>query len=171
VVVRGGDINGTALRADQLAVTVRLGQPIRGVVTASLENPHADNGILPVVAVSTWGDHSGAYRTVTPDAPAGSSELSVPLDLDPPASPGIYHVIIAAAAEKEPSHVASGTNWDVGAAVWGNEMDIAAWTPDLIDAAMRYGSVYTPWMDGRRQRWRQDIGAAALRIRVAEALP
>lgn len=169
--VRAGSINGTALRGDQLAVSVQPGQPIQGMVTIDVENPHADNGILPVVAVPTWGNSPDAYRTITRDAPSGRSEFTASLDLTAPAWSGVYHIIIAAAAEKEPSQVASGTNWDAGAAAWGNEMDIAAWTPDLIDAAMRYGSVYTPWMDGRRQRWRQDIGAAALRIRVAEALP
>ena len=60
----------------------------------------------------------------------------------PPAPPGHRHVVLAFGAEDSADHLMSGTNWAVGAPVWGDGNDLA----ELPEA-----QVQTLWRTGRVQ--------------------
>jgi hypothetical protein len=167
--ILSASLNGQTTDLASPTFFVQEGAPIRGRVSFQIDNPHPDQASFPVVCVPTWGRHSSSYITATPDAPTGVSEMAVNLLLPAPPGPGTYHVIIAGVAETDPAHVALGTNWAGGDAVWNNDTDIASWGPELLDAAARDGAVTPPWLDSRSRRWRTEAGAAVIRVVVGES--
>jgi len=164
-------LNDRTIDGSTPSFTVPAGAHIKGRARIQLHNPHSERATFPIVYVPSWGSRSSSFVTVTPSAPSGDSERWVEITLPPPPRQGVHHIVVAGAAEKEAAHVASGTNWAAGVPIWDNDTDIAGWTPELIETAMRYGAVAPPWLDSRSRRWRTEAGAAVLRVVVESRLP
>lgn len=131
---------------DPLAPLVRVAPraPIEGWVEVAIHNVHKPTASFTPVEVVTWGDHRTGAKGLGISPPRGDSRHVVQVARVAPERPGTYHIILAAAAETDAEYVASGTNWPVGAPLWNNGTDIAAWPVDRIGEAARQGYVVAP---------------------------
>lgn len=167
--LHGGFLAGQMVEAEAPVVTVRPGAPLSGWVDIEVENTHGSSGDFHVVETPTWGSHADSFRALRGRFPPGPSRHTAHIDRTAPAEPGVYHLIVAGATESSPELVASGTNWPIGAAVWEDGTDIAAWSVDVIDEAVRTGGVDAPWLletDANTVHYVSPMRVAAVAVRV-----
>jgi DNA-binding SARP family transcriptional activator len=145
------------------------------------------------VAVELQLGYTSPYNAASMMAaavPAWPSARQNPIELGPFATPtrdgtryatfsfvapetiGNYRIFLVLAAESDGAHIASATNWAVGAPIWNDGNDIADWGEPQAIAARQSGHVA---VDGwRYTKYRgpalTDVGAAVIAVRVTPSL-
>jgi hypothetical protein len=146
ITVTAADVPGLDLTGATPMIHVDAGAQITGTVDIEVFNAHGSNTEFPVILTPTWGEHSTSWREVARSVRPGYTRHRARVSLVAPARPGTYHIVFAASAELTAAQVASGTHWRVGAPVWDNEADVAAWSPPLLNAAEKGESFRPPWL-------------------------
>ena len=164
--LQGGVLAGQALDPANPTVHVSPAARVAGWVDVRVENRHKSTGGVYVIETPTWGDHSTSFRHVDVETPPGESRHVVSIDREAPDQAGVYHIVLAGAAETSPEFVASGTNWPHERPVWDNVTDIAGWSATEIDAAIATGTVIAPWVHTEGNVARSEAGAVAVRVVV-----
>ena len=161
-----GSVNGVPLDSTNPVIYARPGEMLRGHLTVDVFNSHGEESGFHVIETPTWGEPRESFGVVARNPPPGRSQQTIALDRPAPSVPGVYHIIVAAAAETRPDEVASGTSWTNDGAVWGNGLDIASWDAGVMREAMETGSVEALWLMNHGARETRQLGAAAIPLTV-----
>ena len=171
IAVTATDVPGLDLADAAPAIRVAPGGEIAGTVDIEVFNAHGSNTEFPVIVTPTWGEHSTSWREVARSVRPGFTEHRARLSLVAPSRPGVYHVVFVGAPETTAEQVASGTHWRIGAAVWNNQADVAAWSASPMNAAARGETIQPPWLcagaAGNPPAIRSALGPAAIAITVS----
>jgi len=158
-------INGTVLTGDHHAIQAGVGESIRGMLKLRYWSYWGAAAVM-LGATPTWGDKRHAFVTLAPlVTPALNRGLEVPVSLPGPEHAGTYHLILFFQAEPDVQWIASGTNWTVGHAIWGDGNDIADWNESQLAAARSTGLVVTQVVRPQG-RLTQFVPAAVIDIQV-----
>lgn len=134
-------------------LSVFPGASIVGTVHLQTFNAGRRDAIAPLVYTPSWGDPSSSWRLVNNWIPTGQSEQTAQVFVTAPAVPGRYFLAFAFQWEKGGDHVASATNWSLGADRWGDGNDIAALSEAQIAEAQANGSTTANWLAGDPPRF------------------
>jgi hypothetical protein len=104
--------------------------------------------VAPLIYTASWGDPSSSWKSVNDWIPSGQSNQTAPLSLVAPENPGVYHIIFAFEWEKGGEHVASGTNFPLGAPRWHDGHDVASLSGDKLAEAQARGYTTMTWLFG-----------------------
>jgi RNA polymerase sigma-70 factor (ECF subfamily) len=162
----GGSLAGNPVDPADPVVTIAPGSRLSGWLDISVTNEHLASGEFRVIETPTWGTHAAAFREVNIHVPPGATRHIVNVDRRAPLVTGVYHLILAGAAETEARFVASGTNWPHNAPVWDNGTDIAGWNDRQIAVATTSGTVMAPWLSAEGDFGATEVGAVAVRVVV-----
>jgi hypothetical protein len=136
-------LNGITLTPSARVLPASPGDSIVGSVLLRYNTDWPAAAVM-LTAVPTWGDRRTNFVNLGPlVTPARDLRRAADLRLVAPNRPGCYHVILAFGAEDAVSYVASGTNWQVGAPIWGDGNDIVDWSAADLREADSSGVVHS----------------------------
>ncbi len=143
-------VNDVTLDPESRTLVLAPGDSLTGMVDLRYTSKWPAAAIMLGVT-PTWGDRRTAFVTLGPlVTPVEDQPQSVHIAFVAPRDPGVYYLIFAFQAETSVEDVFSGTNWAVGAPVWGDGNDLVDWSPEQIEEANLTGRV--------RWRWLKTIG-------------
>lgn len=166
-----GTIAGHYVTPVNRTLTVMPGALLTGELHVQVNSTFPAGSPMALGVTSTWGVPQISYTDLgsLPTPVAGLSK-TIPIYMEAPTQPGIYYIISAFYGDYEAGQVMSATHSSVGANVWHNGDDIAAWTPATIDMANAYGTVLVnylfPWGNNPRS-----VPATAIKIVVSTSDP
>jgi sugar lactone lactonase YvrE/tetratricopeptide (TPR) repeat protein len=137
-----------SVSATNKILSVFPGASIIGTVHLQTSNAGRRDAIAPLVYTPSWGDPSSSWRLVNNWIPTGQSEQTAQVFITAPAAPGRYFLAFAYQWEIGGDHVASATNWSLGADRWGDGNDIAELSDAQIAEAQANGSTTDNWLAG-----------------------
>jgi hypothetical protein len=140
-----GEINGKTIDPSNPQIVVSPGEDISGRVTIEVKNSGESSWIFPVIATPSWGDHKTSYWIIASHQNPGVKTYNVNINLKAPDKPGEYYIIFVANWELDGGDVASATNWRVGEEHWNDGNDVADWSSEIIDEAIKNGLVLVDW--------------------------
>ncbi len=144
--ITGGSGSFAAVSASNNTITVAPDTPLSGNVTMTVINNGPPSAVAPLIGTPSWGSDSSSYWSVNNSVPTGTSTQTSVVSLRAPSTPGIYHILFAFQLELGADHVASATNWAVGADKWNDGNDIAQFSPTQIAEAQRFGCAADDWL-------------------------
>ena len=162
-----GRLNGQELTPTDRVLAIAPGEEIQGEVVLRYSSYWAAASVI-LGAFPTWGDRRESFVAVSALATPVINAISRhSVEVPGPDRPGDYHLIFAFAAETEARWIASGTNWAVGAPMWGDGNDLADLAGSAFDEANRSGGVQVPWYFEQLHRYDPMILAATvIEVRV-----
>ncbi|HUC62077.1 MAG TPA: hypothetical protein VMF53_08980 [Alphaproteobacteria bacterium] len=146
VISGSGDFSG--ISSTNKTVNTSPSKVLRGSVTLRALNLGPSFAVAPLIYTPSWGDPSRSWRLINNWIPSGQSDQIANLSLVAPEIPGVYHVIFAFEWEIGGDHVASGTNYPLGADRWNDGHDIASLSSDKILQAQETGYTSMDWLYG-----------------------
>ncbi len=124
IFLTGGALNGQPLSPTEWTISVAPGEPITGNVLAQVHTTGSGPGVVfPLGYTWTWGLRQTAMVLLSSDAPFGTSNWNVPINLSAPTTPGTYYILFGVRGEFTLTQVFSATNWTAGSGVWGDGND------------------------------------------------
>lgn len=126
-------------------VTLAPGQEIRGEVVFRYSAYWPAASVI-LGAFPGWGDKRENFVTISAlPTPVIDAITRHQVAIRGPEHPGDYLLIFAFAAETDTRWIASGTNWSVGAPLWGDGNDLADLSAPALEEAHRLGRLPVSW--------------------------
>ncbi len=165
----GGTLNNVDL-SQKDRIVVGPGVAINGTLRVATESYWNAGQTVRMVTTPSWGDPQTEYADQGAVSP-GETVHEVPVSLHAPQTAGVYSVIVAFRAGLDAAQLASMTEPSYAAPVWGDDNDIARWTPGQIEEANERGRVIGQLLidDGAYQD--TYVPAAAVEIVVDDTDP
>lgn len=122
-----GTVNGQPVDSLHSVAVVPGAENIRVAVTTRVTTPWTAAAVT-MVAIPTWGPPARSWVSVGPVAtPTRDAIQRAAFTVPPPPRAGRHYVFLMQGAEPGAEWLASGTNWKVGAPVWGDGNDVGSW--------------------------------------------
>ncbi|MFO0241060.1 ATP-binding protein [Gemmatimonas sp.] len=123
----------------------RIEVPPASLLDGVLQVEYASSWVAASVWLAmtpTWGDPRAVGRELIPlTTPVRWDATDVPIAVQTPSTAGTYWLLVVIGAEPSGGFLLSGTNWTVGAPVWGDGNDLATLPDSVIRAARDAGTV------------------------------
>jgi hypothetical protein len=129
-------------------LVVSSGAMVSGTIRLQALNSGKPDAVAPLIYTPSWGDSSSSWRLINRWVPTGQSQQTAQVSFVSPATPGLYYIIFAFQWEIGGDHVASATNWPLGADRWGDGNDLATLSVAQITEAQAHGETTANWLVG-----------------------
>jgi hypothetical protein len=146
--VIGGTGDFAAISATNKTLKTSPGKALRGTVTLRALNLGPSFAVAPLIYTPSWGDPSASWRAINDWIRSGATDQVASLSLAAPENPGVYHIIFVFQWEKGGDHVASGTNYVLGAGRWNEGHNITSLSEGKLAEAQAKGYTTATWLYG-----------------------
>jgi hypothetical protein len=117
-----------------------------GSLTIALDNKNADGVQVPLILTPSWGYFSSSYRTLDSMIETGVSYLDTgSFSFTAPSIAGRYYIVFAFHTATGGAFVASATDPSMGAPIWEDGNDIAAFPTSRFTDAQSQGYTEVLW--------------------------
>lgn len=143
----GSILNGNSIDLSNPTLTVNTGGSITGILKTQATYFGPSNNIVPFGYTPSWGSHSSSYVTVD-DLSVGTTTTNVSINLNTPATSGIYFLIFATNAEMNLGWTMSRTNWTTDSKSWNDGKDIVDVTESELVGSLTTGYLILDMLEG-----------------------
>lgn len=143
----GSILNGNSMDLFNPTLTVNTGGSITGTLKTQATYFGPSNNIVPFGYTPSWGSRSNSYVTVD-DLSVGTTTTNVSINLNAPATSGIYFLIFATNAEMNLGWTMSRTNWTTDSKSWNDGKDIADVTESELVGSLTTGYLILDMLEG-----------------------
>ena len=125
IFITGGSINGTSLSSTQWDINASQGEVLSGTISITVTREASGPGVvLPLGYTWTWGARETSISSIATESGPGTQSYNVPINLNAPASDGVYYILFGTRGEFNLSQVFSATNWTASnSGVWHDGND------------------------------------------------
>ncbi|HYD02691.1 MAG TPA: LamG-like jellyroll fold domain-containing protein [Alphaproteobacteria bacterium] len=163
--IKSGTLNNQEITKSRPFIGINSQETVSGTVTVDYDNKWPVGTKVVMITTTNWGDRRTSCEYVD-TVSSGEGSKTVPISVDPPATPGIYRVWIAFRAELDEHDVCSSTSWNsTNPEVYGDWNDIANWEQSEYYEAQTSGRVLEEIYFGDHHK-RLSVPAAVININV-----